>query len=67
MPKQVSYFCGTGTKMKLWKFKDTVVCPLYNETEDNHLILRCKSNYTTDRWTESIASLEESIIGNHTP
>ena len=66
MIKQVSGFCETGIKMKLWNFRETSACPLYNITQDNLHILCCKSNDATDRWISSIASLEQRIIDNHT-
>ena len=36
MIKQVSGFCGTGVKMKLWNFRVKDECPLCMEPEDNY-------------------------------
>ena len=63
MTKQVSGFCGTGINMKLWNFREDSIYLLCNETEDNIHILRCKSKDDIDRWTASIATLEQ----NHAP
>ena len=55
------------TKMKSWKFRDTDVCPLYNEKEDNFQVLRCNSDGAKGRWASSIDALENSILDSNTP
>ena len=67
MIKKVSGCCGTGIKMKLWKFREDSIYPLCNEAEENIHILRCKSEDATDRWTASISTLEQKFIDKHTP
>ena len=67
MMKQVSGFCGTGVKMKLWNFRVKDECPLCTEPEDNYQVLRFSSTAASDRWDETINSLEVTLADSHTP
>ena len=67
MTKQVSSFCGTGTKMKLWQFRESDVCPLCPEQEDNYHVIRRKSVEAGMKWDEAIDSLEATLTDNYTP
>ena len=65
--KQVSGFCGTGVNMKMWKYKDTDEYPLFEDSEENHHILRCKSTVEDNKWNEAIQALESVLLDNQTP
>ena len=67
MTKQVSGFCGTGEKMRLWKYRDKDECPLCAETEDNYHILRCTITAASNKWDEAIQALEATLADNHNP
>ena len=67
LSKQISGFCGTGYRMQQWKKRDTACCPLCTNDEDNIHVLTCKSEATTEKWTEQMEMLEIKLIGMNTP
>ena len=67
MTRQVSGFCRTGVKMKLWNFRETDVCPFCDIPEENLYVVRCKSISANNTWSKSLQNLEEILLNNHTP
>ena len=67
MMKQVSGFCGTGEKMRLWKYSESDMCSLRDKREDNTQVLRCNSVQANPKWSASIDALEDHLLDNNTP
>ena len=53
--------------MKQWIYRDTDVCPLCNESEDNKNVLLCKIRVANDTWDVAINALGGSLLDNNTP
>ena len=49
--------------MKIWNFRGSTVCPLYDAPE----VIRCRSKIANDRWTSSIDALEDQLLNDGTP
>ena len=66
MTTQVSGFCGTGVKMKLWNFRDFDVCSLCTKPEDKLHVITCVSTSANAVWDTSLDTLEQILLNNHT-
>jgi len=67
MVKQVSGFCGTGEKMKLWQYCKDDVCPLCNDKENGVHILKCHTKQANQQWMISIETLKVHLLNSDTP
>ena len=67
MTKQVSGFCGTGVKIKLWDFTGADICPLCHKPETNIHAVKCGSVSANVSWQVSLEKLEDLLLNNCTP
>ena len=67
MVKQVSGFCDTCEKMKLWQYRKDDVCPMCNASEGIIHFIRCCSKQVNQQWMESIEDLKIHLLDNDTP
>ena len=67
MVKQVSDFCGTGEKMRLWQYRKDNACPLCNEPENSLHVIKCSSGQANQQWRLSIKELKAHLADNDTP
>ena len=65
--KHFSGWEGTGTKMKLWKQRDTDECPRCKEKEDSRHIIRCQDNEAEESFQQATKSLVLWIMQTSSP
>ena len=67
MVKQVSGFCDTGEKMKLWQYCKTDVSPLCDAAEDSIHVIKFCGKQANQQWMDSIEDLKIHLLDNTTP